>query len=174
MLFLTAGLPCLLIGNGANLAQEEVGVYMVLDEVLATAGTGAALLQVGRKAGAAEGMATAGDKGIPEQGYADGAAEVIQELIEAGGGSDRAGVPLLCMAIDFQLFWLILLMIGRLLHYHGPLSTTIASGLPRLSICCLQPITLLRLHSIRPRFPQAPSVYQRQYSMVALGAAPLQ
>ncbi len=112
---------------------------VIPDEVLATARTRTALLQMSREAGAAESMSTAGDKGIPEQRDADGAAEIIQKLVEAGSGSDRAGVPLLCMPIDFQLLWLVLLMIGRLLHNHGPLSTTIASEFPRLCLCSLQP-----------------------------------
>lgn len=64
-------------------------------------------------------MPTAGDKRIPEQGHADWAAEVVNELVEARGRSHRPGVSLLSLPIHINSVSFILLMIGRLLHL-GP------------------------------------------------------
>ena len=61
-------------------------------------------------------MPTAGHERIPQQGHANWAAEIIQQLAEAGCRPNRPGVSLLGLAIDLHIVSIVMLVFGRLLH----------------------------------------------------------
>ena len=149
---------------GAHLAQEEVWVCVVLDEVLSTAGARTAVLQVGCEAGTAECVPTGGDKGIPQQRHTYGAAQVVDQVLEARSRPHRTRVSLLGLPIDLKSVWIVMLMIGGLLHlrpFVNHFCRPPTGAITVLPLPCIQFSALLHHRACPQRYPNGLSAALR-------------